>query len=87
MRKLVLSTQNIAKEQKLRAKVESERDEFREKIMYWQKQAQESLSSTNFQVRKRDSAIAVRGFNHITHFISRTLLLLYLTAYSLEYEY
>ena len=58
-RKLVLSTQNIAKEQKLRAKVESERDEFREKVMYWQKQAQESVSSTNFQVRKRDSAIAV----------------------------
>ena len=58
-RKLVLSTQNIAKEQKLRAKVESERDEFREKVMYWQKQAQESLASTNYQIRRRDNAIAV----------------------------
>ena len=27
--------------------------------MYWQKQAQESLASTNYQIRRRDNAIAV----------------------------
>ena len=58
-RKLVLSTQNIAKEQKLRAKVESERDEFRERSCIG-RTSWESVSGTNFQVRKRTVVLCWR---------------------------